>query len=180
MKLKRASTYLISLALVIALLPLSTHAQTPPEEPVADEGCTVAKQRITTHAVAAAAALADHSAKYTDMKNRIDTVVLSATEAKYIDIKKLTTTRDTVTASLGAYTAQAKVYATALETAQAAECGDDVDQFTDSLKLARTELATLRNQSLTVKTAVKQSAAPALRSYATWLKANTNTIQENV
>jgi len=178
MKMKKTSMFVLGLALVIAIIPVSSYAQTPTEEPISEEGCTMAKQKIATHATAATAAQTDHVAKYTRLKSDIDTLVSSATAAKYPDIETLVSARDNVTIAINTYTAQAKTYATSLEKAQSAVCGEEAGQFTEALATARIELTTTRNGSLAVKTAVTKSAVPALRDYASWLKASSATAQE--
>lgn len=176
--MKRTSTLVLVMAFVIALLPVSTYAQTATETPTSDDACAAAKKRIGTHASAISVLYTDHSAKYTTMKGRIDTLVSSATKTAYTDISSLTAARDTVTTALSAYNTQSAVYTTALETAQAAPCGEEQGEFTAALIVARTELVTLRDNAATVKASIKQNTAPALRNYATWLKANTTTTEE--
>jgi len=174
---KRTSLLVLGLAFAIALLPASTYAVTLTNEPAPKTDCTIAKKRIATHTTAVLALQADHNAKYTTMKGRVDTLISTATAAKYTGISKLTAARDSISTALSAYTAQTEVYKTALETAQAAPCGEGTGEFIDALTAARTELKTLRDDGLSVKLAFKQNAAPALREYATWLKDNTNVNQ---
>jgi len=178
MKIKKTSLFILSLALVVALLPVSSYAQTPTEEPVSEEGCTMAKAKVATHATAAAAAQTDHTAKYTRLKSDIDTLVSSATAAKYPDVETLTAARDNAAIAMNTYTSQAKKYATTLEKVQNAACGEEAGQFTQTLATARTELALTRTGSLAVKSAVTKSVVPALRDYASWLKASADTTQE--
>jgi hypothetical protein len=178
MKMKKTSIFVLGLALVIALLPVSSYAQTPTEEPISEEGCTMAKQKIALHSTAATTAQNDHTAKFTRLKSDIDTLVSSATAAKYPDIDTLATARDNVTIAMNTYTAQAKTYAMTLDKTQKAVCGEEAGQFTDTLATARTELIAIRNSSLAIKTAVTKSVVPALRDYASWLKASSDTTQE--
>ena len=180
MKMKKTSMLVLGLALVIALLPVSSYAQSTTEEPVSEEGCTMAKAKIATHATAATAAQTDHVKKYAAIKDSIDTLVSSATAAEYTDVATLTAARDNVTIAINSYSTQAKVYSTALEKAQSAVCGEEAGQFTDALATARTELVKTRTTSTAVKTSVTKSAVPALKAYASWLKASTETAQEKV
>ena len=180
MKMKKTSMLVLGLALIVALLPVSSYAQSTTEEPVNEEGCTMAKAKIATHATAATSAQADHAKKYANLKDTIDTFVSSATDAKYTDIATLTAARDNVTIAISNYTSQAKVYSTALEKAQSSVCGEEAGQFTDALATARKELTAVRSSSLAVKTTVTKSAVPALRDYASWLKASTDTTQEKI
>jgi len=177
-KMKRTSTLVLVMAFVVALFPVSTYAQTATETPTSDEACATAKKRISTHASAISVVYTDHSAKYATMKGRIDTLVSSATKTAYTDISSLTAARDTVSTALSAYNTQSTVYTAALETAQAATCGEEQGEFTPALTAARTELVTLRDDAAAVKASIIQNAAPALRNYATWLKANTTTTEE--
>ena len=171
-KMKRTGISVLGLALVISLIPVASYAQTATEEPVNSEGCIMAKARIATHATAVTTLQTERTAKYATIKSKVDTFVSSATEANYTDIAKLTAARDTVTTAISDYATQAKVYATTLEKAQAAPCGEGTGEFISALAIARAELKTLRTDGLAVKTAAKQNAVPALREYATWLKAN--------
>lgn len=188
--MNRTSVFVLGLAFVIALLPVSTYAQTVTNEPATNEpnsnqgitnrACTVAKQRIATRASNTATILTDHSAKYTTMKGRVDTLISTAIKAEYSDASTLTAARNSVTSALSGYNAQVKVFIASLEVAQLAPCGEEEGEFTSALNTARTELTTLRETALTVKAAIKQNAVPALRDYATWLKASANITQEKV
>ena len=180
MKIKKTSMLVLGLALIVALLPVSSYAQTPTQEPISEEGCTTAKAKIATHATAVNAAQTDHIKKYTSLKDSIDTIVSSATTAEYTDVATLTAARDNVTIAINNYTTQAKAYSIALEKAQASVCGEEAGQFTDTLATARTELTATRNSSLAVKNVVTKTAVPALQDYARWLKASTDTAQEKV
>jgi len=170
----------LGLALVVALLPVSSYAQSTTEEPVSEEGCTMAKAKIATHATAVTATQTDHVKKYAAIKDSIDTLVSSATAAEYTDIATLTTARDNVTIAINNYATVSKTYSTTLEKVQSSVCGEEAGQFTDLLASARTELTSVRSSALTVKTTVTQSAVPALRDYASWLKASTDTAKENI
>jgi hypothetical protein len=178
MKMKKTSMLVLGLALVIALIPVSSYAQSTTEEPVSEEGCTMAKAKIATHTTAASAAQTEHIKKYAGLKDTMDTLVSSATIAKYSDVATLTAARDKLAIAIDTYTSTAKTYSTTLEKIQTSVCGEEAGQFTDVLATARTELTVVRNSSLAVKTSVAQSAVPALRDYASWLKANIDTAQE--
>ena len=173
------------MAFVIALLPVSTYAQAVENEPITNEeasndACNVAKQRIATQAKKITTLQTDHSAKYATMKGRIDTFAITAATAKYTAINELTATRDGLTTALSVFNSQAKIYKTSLETAQAATCGEEDGQFTPALEAARAELVSLRSTATAVKTSIKQSVAPALRDYASWLKATADTNEEKL
>jgi len=178
-RIKRTSISVLGFALVISLIPLTTHAQTATEQPVAENRCSIAKQKIATHAAAVTTAQTEHTAQYAAIKSKIDTLVSSATEAKYDAVDKLTIARDSVTKAISDYAYQAKIYNTSLVTAQSAVCGEGAGEFVSALATARIELASLRTNSTAVKAAVKENAVPALRDYAAWLKQNTVTTQGN-
>lgn len=177
--MKRIAISTLGLALVISLVPVTSYAQTTTERSVATQRCTMAKQKIATHTAAIAATQANHATKYTTIQQRVDTLVSSAVKANYTAIEKLTAARNSVTKAITDYTTQATVYTTALATAQSAACGEGTGEFMSALATARTELKALRVSSAAVKTVVKQNAIPALRDYATWLKTNADSTQEN-
>lgn len=185
--MKRTSTLVLVMALVIALIPVPSYAQSTTDEPTTTDAttsttadaCALAKKRVAAHATAISALQTDHSAKYATMKARVNTLLATATRAKYTDVTSLTAARDTITTALSAYNAQAKVYEASLEVTQAAPCGEEAGEFTPALTISRAELVTLRNTALAVKASFKQTTVPALRDYANWLKATANTTQEN-
>ena len=178
-KIKQASIYVLGLALAVSIFPLSTYAETTTEQTVTEARCTLAEKNITAHITNITKEQTERSAKYAAITTRINTLVTSATAANYPNVSKLTAARDSVTSAINTFTAQATTYKTALETAQTTTCGNNGGKFVDALKAVRTELVTLRTDSIAVKTAVTQQAVPALHDYATWLKTNPTTAKES-
>jgi hypothetical protein len=170
--MKRVSGFVLSLAFVVVLIPTSTYAQVTTQQSVTDVQCVKAKEKIASHKASIASLQTERTAVHTRITNTINTYLSTASDAEYTGIAALTSARDGVTKAISTYTAQVSVYTVALEKAQAAGCSDGASEFTTALNTARTELVTLRSNSIAVKIAVKEGAVPALQNYAAWLKTN--------
>ena len=182
--MKQASIFVFGLTFAFATIPTISYAQTAPGATriVSEQECTIAKETITSNAETSTALKVKRSVQYDAIKEQLYKVQLSATKAQYIKLDALLTARDTLTAKLGAYNAQAQVYETALKATLAAPCSEDSSQFANAVISARTELVTLRESAVAVKAAVKENALPALKEYAKWLGANapsTNSTEGN-
>jgi hypothetical protein len=178
-KIKQASIYVLGLALTVALVPVSSYAESAAQETVTEARCALAETKIATRITALSTAQTDHNDKYTKISNKLTAFISTATTANYPNVSKITTARDDVTKAISAYNAQVTVYQDALQTAQTTTCGNNGGEFVKALKTARTELVTLRTDSLAVKTAIVKEAVPALHDYATWLKTNSTTAKGN-
>ncbi len=178
-KIKQASIYVLGLALVAALVPVSSYAQSAAETTVTEARCAIAETKIAARITELSSLQTDRTTKYTNISNKLNAFISSATTAGYPNVSKITTARDDVTKAISTYNAQVTVYQTALQTAQSTTCGNNGGEFVKALKTARTELATLRTDSLAVKTAIVKEAVPALHDYATWLKSNSTTAKGN-
>lgn len=178
-KIKQASIYVLGLVLAVSLLPLSSYAQTAADQTITESRCATAQAKIATRITAISTLQTERATKYATITDRINTFITSATLAKYTNVSKLTDARNSVTRAMSDFTTQATVYKTALQKAESTTCGNNGGEFVTALMSARTELVTLRTDSVAVKSAVTKQAVPALREYATWLKTNSSAAKEN-
>lgn len=178
-KTKQVAVYALSLALVIALLPTSTYAQSVNKNTLTEARCIMAKDKIATHLTAFTTHQTERTNAYKAITNRVNTFITTSTEAEYTLTAQLTTARDSYERAVSIYTTQATVYQKALEKTQTIACGVDNTEFKKELTNAQTQLTTLRSNSLSVKTAVKQNVVPALMNYADWLKTSNTDAKEN-
>ena len=178
-KTKQIAVFAVGLAFVVALIPTYTHAQSPAtKKPLTEAQCTLAKDKVAAHLTAYSAHHAERINAYKAITNRMNTFISSSTEAEYTLTAQLTTARDSYERAVTIYKTQADTYQASLEKVQSAQCGADNTSFKNALAIAQADLKKLRENSVSVKTAVKQNIVPALLTYADWLKTSNASTEE--
>ncbi len=152
----------------------TTTKETPTTATKESPRCTTAEGRIKKQLSTIQTVREARAKVYQNTLEKAKKIISSAKEKTY-DTTKLDAALLSAQTAYDNFITTSTNYETALTSTQTYACGNSEGQFVNALTTARTELTTLRTSAMTLKSTIREKLVPALKEYATWLRAQSET-----